>query len=213
MPITNISRVIATVLITGGAMLTGSCGDVVRTGRSPGFIIINSIEAASGATPAAFGTILFSDVETLVSRTIGGQQVRVPTVFSDPARASFSVAMRDPTNPNAPTPINSITLTRYRVQFIRADGRNTPGVDVPHGFDGAFTVTIPANGDASAGFDIVRHTMKQEPPLANLRGSGGLNQIATIALITFYGQDQAGNEVSAAGQMTVHFADFGDPAQ
>jgi hypothetical protein len=186
------------------------------TWRGAVFIIINSMEAASGADPEEFGTILFSDVETLVPTTVAGQQIRVPTIFSDSGRVSFSLGLRNPGTPTAPlgpTNINSITINRYRVQFIRADGRNTPGVDVPFGFDGAFTVTIPANGTATAGFDVVRHTMKQEPPLANLRGSGGANQISTIAIITFYGHDQAGNEASAEGRMTVHFGDFGDPQQ
>ena len=29
-------------------------------------------------------------------------------------------------------------MTRYRVEFRRTDGRNTPGVDVPYGFDGGW---------------------------------------------------------------------------
>ena len=46
---------------------------------------------------------------------------------------------RIPTRPT--TPINAITLTRYRVDFRRTDGRNTPGVDVPYGFDGGLGIS------------------------------------------------------------------------
>ncbi|MCK7469888.1 MAG: hypothetical protein MZU95_03085 [Desulfomicrobium escambiense] len=49
----------------------------------------------------------------------------------------------------APTPVNSVTVTRYHVAFKRSDGRNTPGVDVPYAFDGAATGTIGADGGCS----------------------------------------------------------------
>ena len=35
-----------------------ACGDVARTGRSPAFLIIDSLEGASGAEPDAFGDVL-----------------------------------------------------------------------------------------------------------------------------------------------------------
>ena len=52
-------------------------------------------------------------------------------------------------------------------RFIRADGRNTPGVDVPYGFDGAFTATV-SGGEPTVGFELVRHIAKEEAPLAAL---------------------------------------------
>ena len=36
------------------------------------------------------------------------------------------------------------------------------------------------------------------------------NVIATIAVVTFYGTDAVGNVVSAVGQVTVNFGNFGD---
>ena len=126
----------------------------------------------------------------------------------------FHLALKDigtTASPTAPTTNNQVTITRYHVNYRRADGRNTPGVDVPHGFDGAVTVTIPAEGSATAAFEIVRHQAKQEPPLANLANGGGSNIISTIAEITFYGRDQAGNEVTVTTSMSVNFGDFADP--
>ncbi|MGE3276112.1 MAG: hypothetical protein AB7O67_13440 [Vicinamibacterales bacterium] len=193
---------------------TAGCGDVARTGRAPSFLIIDSLTAASGATPNDFGSVLFSDVQTLVDQQISGQTVRVPTIFSDSGRASLRLGLKNPgtdLNPNQPSTINQITLTRYRVTFQRADGRNTPGVDVPYGFDGGATVTVGGSSTVTIGFDIVRHQMKEEPPLRNLVNSGGANLISTIATVTFYGRDQAGNDVSVEGQITVNFGDFGDP--
>jgi hypothetical protein len=71
------------------------------------------------------------------------------------------------------------------------------------------TVTV-TGGEATAGFEIVRHTMKQEAPLAALAFNGVI--IATIAEVTFYGHDQAGREVTVSGRMTIDFGNFGDPS-
>lgn len=202
---------IAATAVSGGA----GCRAAGNGGRSPAFLIIETLEGASGAEPSEFGTILFSDVETIVERQIGGQTQQIPTVFSDPGRVTFRLGLKDPgtpANPNSPSTINEITVTRYRVVFRRADGRNTPGVDVPHGFDGGFTVTVPAGGSASAGFELVRHQMKKEPPIGNLVRGGGASLISTIAEVTFWGRDQAGNEVTVTGHITVNFGDFGDPS-
>lgn len=194
---------------------TASCaGDLARTGRSPVFLVIDSLTASSGAAASTFSSQLNSDVQTLVDRTVDGVQVKVPTVFNDLGSAALRIALKNPGSaaaPTAPTSINDVTITRYRVDFKRSDGRNAPGVDVPYGFDGGATATVGVQG-ASVGFDLVRHTMKSEPPLRNLIGGGGLFQINTIAEVTFYGRDQAGNEISVTGLITVNFADFGDPS-
>src|SRR5215208_6983296 len=76
-------------------------------------------------------------------------------------------------SPAAPTDNNLVTITRYRVSYRRTDGRNTPGVDVPYGFEGAATVTVDGTGPAVLALEVVRVQAKQEPPLRNLRGSGG----------------------------------------
>ena len=41
--------------------------------------------------------------------------------------------------------------------------------------------------------------------------NGGLQAFSTIAEVTFFGRDQAGNEVTLSGNITVSFADYGDP--
>jgi hypothetical protein len=117
-----------------------------------------------------------------------------------------------PTNPTAPSSNNLITFTRYRVVYQRADGRNQPGVDVPYPFDGVATFTVGTQ-PVTASFMLVRIQAKQEAPLRALRSelSGGAYSISTLAEITFFGADQAGNEVSASGTVGVNFADWGDP--
>lgn len=190
------------------------CTAAVRTDASSSFLIIDSLAAASGAKPDAFGANLASDVQTLVKRDIGGQQVLVPTIFEDLAQVTFRLGMKDPgttSAPSAPSTANFITVTRYHVSFTRSDGRNTPGVDVPYGFDGAFTVTVGA-ATATSSMSLVRVQAKSEAPLKALIGGNGAFAISTIAEITFYGKDQSGHEVSVTGKISVNFADWGDPA-
>jgi hypothetical protein len=195
--------------------LAGCGGDNFQAGEGSSYLIVNSLEAASGAEPAAFGTVLQSDVITLVACTnpTTGEEGRCPTVFSDPGRVSFRLQMKDagtPTSPTAPTANNFITITRYRVEFTRSDGRNTPGVDVPHPFDATMTVTVGAGG-VETGFLLIRHTMKGEAPLLAIANGGGLGMITTNAKITFFGHDQTGREVNTEAQMSVIFGNFGDP--
>ncbi len=192
------------VAVSGIVGLTSCASDLTRTGSSPAFVIIDSIQGASGADPETFGVPLASDVQT------GGG------TFNDLGRATMRIGLRNPgtsTSPTTPSPLNSITLTRYRVEFRRTDGRNTQGVDVPYAFDGAATVTIPADGAADVVFEVVRNQAKLESPLRNLRGLGGSLIISTIAEVTFFGRDQAGNEVTASGTLSVNFADFADSDQ
>jgi hypothetical protein len=191
------------VLLSSAVGLASCASEFTRTGSSPAFVVIESLQGASGAEPDEFGSPLASDV-----LTNGG-------VFNDLGQARMSLQLKNPGtagSPTAPTGLNSITLSRYRVNYRRADGRNTAGVDVPHGFDGAITVTIPTTGNVTFAFEVVRHTAKLEPPLANLAGfAGGRVIISTLAEITFYGRDQAGNDVEATGTLQVNFSDFADP--
>lgn len=207
-------RLIASTAVAAAAVAAASCGDVARTGQSPAFVIIDSIEAASGADDSQYYSFLLSDVQTMVRQQVDGREVRVPTSFNDPARVTFRLALKNPGTtiaPLSPTTLNEVTITRYRVVFRRSDGRSTQGVDVPYSFDGGMTATIPASGTVTAGFNLVRHQAKAEQPLRNLIGGGGADLISTIAEITFYGRDQAGNEVSVTGSFSVNFGDFGDP--
>jgi hypothetical protein len=198
------------------AALASGCGEVARTGRAPAFLIIDSLEGDSGADDEDnYSSVLMSDVETLVEVQEGGQTRRIATRFNDTGRVRMRLALKNPgtaTSPLGPSTLNEITITRYRVEFRRTDGRNTPGVDVPYAFEGGMTVTVCSCGSATEGtFDMVRHTSKSEPPLKNLVGGGAGRFINTIAEVTFYGRDQAGNEATASGLLTVNFADFGDP--
>jgi len=187
-----------------------SCGEAVRTGRSPMFLVIDLMEAAPGNKPTQFATnALSSDVVTLV--TSGGTCTTTSpcvTVFSDVGRATFRLAPKDVTSPTAPTTNNDVTLSRFHVSYRRTDGRNIQGIDVPFDIDGAATGTVPTTGTLALPFELVRIQAKTESPLLQLRDRGGI--ITTLADVTFYGADRVGNAVTATGTIQVDFGNFVD---
>jgi hypothetical protein len=165
-------------------------------------LIISTLEAASGADPTTFGSGLASDVITVKDN--------VATFWEDPGRVTFKLGLKDPgpaASSAAPTQNNWITVTQYHVQYVRSDGHNIEGIDVPYSFDGGITGTVA--GDTTTGFSLVRNQAKQEAPLQALQTNPIV--ISTIAKVTFYGHDQTGREVSVTGNIDVSFANFGDP--
>ncbi len=195
-------RAIAGALVLGLCALScAACGTVVRQGRGSSYLIIDSLRAAAGGPTA--GT---------PDDTLQSDVITKGTVYQDNGTVVLRLGMKDPTSPVDPTTNNEITITSYHVSYARADGRNTPGVDVPYAFDGAITGTVKVTTALSVASPLVRAQAKLEPPLMALRGVGGSMLISTIATVTFYGHDQTGNEVSVAGTISVNFADWGDPA-
>ena len=207
---TRAGRLTATLVSV--AALAAGCTKAQLQGDSPAYLIINSLQGASvqasGGTQPTFSGILASDVCVHPKPPATGCGV-----FEDPGQVVFTLAMKDPgsaASPNQPTSANFITINRYHVDYTRADGRNTQGVDVPYSFDGAVTGTVSATG-ATISFTLVRVQAKLEAPLAALANLGSTVAIDTIATVTFYGTDQAGRDVSVAGQISVNFADWADP--
>lgn len=198
-PPTRHHRVFAAAL-SAALAAAGCSSDFTRQSRSPALLTIERLEAQSGAdTGGAFGGTLQSDVVTVVEGN--------PTVFSDNGRVALRLTMKDLTA--APTALNAVTVNRYRVEYRRSDGRNRPGVDVPFPFDSAMTMTVQPGLVVSQTFELVRHVAKFESPLGALVTSAVV--ISTVADVTFFGRDQAGNEVSAQGSIGVQFGNFGDP--
>lgn len=166
--------------------------------RAPVQLVITELLGIAGEDGDE-SSMLLSDVVT------GGG------VINDNGTVTMSLILKDPGVPGiaaAPTAINAVTIDRYRVEYQRTDGHNQQGSDVPYAFDSAVTFTVAESG-GSAGFELVRHSAKREAPLQALGGT--TRKLSTIARVTFYGHDQAGNEVSASGNIGIDFGDFADP--
>jgi hypothetical protein len=191
-------RAAAVVLL---ALLVASCSKAIRTGDSPAYLILTSMTGTpgGGALAGTASTEVASDVITLVPKDTG-----TPTIFSDTGTATVQLQMKDVLD--TPSAANSVTLTQYHVKYIRSDGHNVQGVDVPYEFDGGLGITISNTGSVS--FTLVRNQAKQEAPLAAL--ANNFQIISTIAEVTFYGHDQNGNAVNVTGRIDVNFSNWGD---
>ena len=177
-----------------------SCGDAVRQGSSPVYLVIDSLKAGDS-------NFLHSDVVQMVSSGPGCTTAApCPTVFSDSGSVTLRSLQKNVTA-TSPSTNSEVTINRYHVNYRRADGHNAPGVDVPYGFDGALTGTT-SGGSLILTFELVRNVAKMESPLADLMTNPAV--ITTIADVTFYGRDMVGNDVSVSGSIQIDFGNFGD---
>jgi hypothetical protein len=163
--------------------------------------VVNMAASASDFTGAGeIGSDLLSDV------CFTDEDHPPCTVFNDNGLVTLRAFPKDRTQESSI--INSVTFHRYRVTFIRADGKNVQGVDVPYAFDGAFNVTVPATSeDIERGFILVRHQAKGESPLREITFNRSLI-LSVIAQVDFYGTDGAGRSVMVTGYVNITFADF-----
>jgi hypothetical protein len=191
-------RLAALPVLVTGILAASGCSTAVRNGEGSSFLTITTLQGTAG-TSGSPSAVLNSDVLN-VDATTGRQ-----SIASDGGQVAFQLQMKDVSGP-APSPNNAITITQYHVEYVRSDGHNVQGVDVPFAFDGSVTITISDSG--STGFTLVRLQAKQEAPLAALAFGGGAKTISTIAKVTFFGHDQTGRGVSVTGSIEVNFSDF-----
>ena len=106
--------------------------------------------------------------------------------------------------------INDYTVERYEVHYVRSDGRNVEGVDVPYSITGNVAQEVLEESAATLNLEVVRRQAKLEPPLRNLV-TGGALVITAFADITLHARTTTGevtNPVSA--RLQIDFANFGD---
>lgn len=182
------------------AAVASACGPASASRSGVRLVVERMAAAVDGPAGAANRTFVESDVLTHGA------------VIQDTAQATLRIVAKDPgmgESPAAPSAALFATIDRYRVRYVRSDGRNVPGIDVPHPWDGALTLATSFDGRTSE-FVLVRASAKLEPPLIALRQGGGEVVINTLAYVTFYGRDQSGARIEAAGAITIGFADWSD---
>ncbi len=191
--------------VLGVHLASCSTPDVLEQDTTNTLIIIESMQGTAGSATGTATDDLNSDICANDSFTEG-----TCTVAPDFGVVEISVTLKNPNQTLTETNFfNDVTFRTYRVTFVRADGRNTPGVDVPFPFDGAANFTVVVNeGPATRSFIIVRDQAKLESPLRNLAFGGGSVVLSVIAEVEFFGTDGAGREISAKSFLNIHFADF-----
>jgi hypothetical protein len=201
----------AFLLLLAIALLTYvACTSVENDSRSASLLTVSNVEGAPGSPGEAAGTPLLSDV---CDNPDGSpQDPDTCAVFNDNATVTFdNDFLQVGTGSGLGTSyLNDILVTQYRVDYVRSNGRNTPGVDVPFGIDGTMDIRVPVNSTASASVLVVRHTAKQEPPLSEITTGEGEKVITANAQMRFFGHDIAGRDVSATGFLEIHWANYGE---
>jgi hypothetical protein len=167
-------------------------------------VLFNVVKlTAESGQPTGVGT----ESDFLLSDVCFSDDTHPPcSYFNDNGIVEIRAQLKDATQ--AGSSMDSVVFERYRVTFVRADGRNVAGVDVPYPFDGAVNFTVPFDASASSAFVVVRHQAKIETPLRELREGGTL--ISVLAQIDFYGHDLAGRSVQVTGYLNITFGDFGN---
>ena len=200
-------RTLQHVAIASAVLASVSCGDVVRDKPRAGGPVVNTLEAAPSGGHGAntFTGTLLSDVVVLSTAAPCSATAPCATVFNDLGRVVLGIAPKNITV--TPTSNNQVTISRYHVDFIRADRHNIAAR--------RRAVSVRRRGHRhragerhlTLSFELVRHTAKEESPLAQLASNPAI--IHAIARITFYGQDLVGNAISVTGSMNVDFGNSG----
>ncbi|MBN1223992.1 MAG: hypothetical protein JXB23_12165 [Candidatus Aminicenantes bacterium] len=178
-----------------------SCNPIENDSTSPSLLIVQEILGMDAEGNEA--NFLQSDV--IVQDPDNPED---SSIKSDSVRASFKASLLEPASVNGPSQYNDITVTRYIVSYMRSDGKNVEGVDVPYSFEGYLTAMIPIGSTVEVTFVIVREVAKNEPPLVDLVFGTQEGVIEATARIDFYGHDQANREVKATGYITIFFANY-----
>jgi len=198
----HLKRTIGAAVLLAASFLLISCNPVENESQSASLLIVESLTGMDISGTEGF--FLQSDV-LIVDPATGAASVR-----SDSAKATFRATTLDPAPLLGTSQYNDIQITRYVVTYIRADGRNKEGVDVPYSFEGSLSAIIRIGISTSVSFVIVREVAKQEPPLFNLRAALPGDILNVTAKVDFYGRDLANKTVKATGMLPIFFANYGN---
>ena len=192
------------VLIIVALVMTG-CLAKEDDSTSASFLVINSLtgkdlEGTDGST------IVFSDVVTSSG-----------SIVNDNGVASITTLTYNPLEDSAGNDITfymNVIVDQIDVEFMRTDGRNVEGVDVPYSFTQPMNMIVPVDEVVDIPFVLIRHVAKLEPPLfalSQVPNQGKVLQL--VAKVTVHGKDLGGHRVApVSGYVSVWCANFADSA-
>lgn len=184
-----------------GLFLLFSCNPIEDESQSDSILIVVGMTG----TDVEDNEVNFLQSDVVKVDTDTGAQY----VTGDAAKVTFTAKLMDPSVTEASV-YNSIQVTRYTVQYIRSDGKNTEGVDVPYSFEGSLSAHVEVDATVETSFIIVREVAKLEPPLVDLVEGRGEGVLQVTAKVDFYGHDMTNKKVKATGYLTIFFANYID---
>jgi hypothetical protein len=202
-------KLAAPLAIVAGLLSSGCVPAFVQDSEADVIMRITGLRGDPGSEDQTEGVVLLSDT--------------CCAIFNDNIIITLDSILKNPNNPNV-NAFSDITLERYELRYIRSDGRNVEGVDVPFHISGPLSsVLLEVGATVEVAFVGVRHQAKLEPPLKNLEGNfpndsgtaitgtifSGAGIISTIGEVTVHGRTTSGQAVRAVGRIQIVFADFG----
>ncbi len=187
------------VIILGMGLMFQGCNKIVDESTSGTKLIVTKVTGINWEDKES--SILYSDVLVQKGDTAA-------TVQDDLAKI-YMIAT--PYSPVVETTsiYYDVILNKYHVKYVRTDGRNVEGVDVPRAFWGSMTARIVADGDEhNVSIIVVRANAKMERPLVELRYLGDEKEIECTAEIELYGEDLGGHSVYVKANLPIVFANF-----
>lgn len=172
---------------------------LAMAGCTPGFFKESSSQVVLLMTAINGGTPIQSDVELSTGGVCADfVGLRLENHFKNPSVTGTGFR-------------HDIVVERYEIHYVRSDGRNTQGVDVPFSVTGNVAQEVIEDQTATLFLEVVRIQAKLEPPLRNLRDLGGALVITMFADVTLHARTTT-REVLApvTARVQVDFADFAD---
>jgi hypothetical protein len=184
------------------ALVLGSCLAKEDDTTSASFLVINSL-TGNDLEGNAGSTTVFSDVDSSGS------------IINDNGVASVSTLTYNPTEDSEAHDITyymNVIVDQIDVEFMRTDGRNTEGVDVPYRFTQPMNMLVPVDEAIEIPFVLIRHVAKLEMPLLALREVPSQEFVLQlVAKVTLHGKDLGGHRVvPVSGYISVWCSNFAD---
>ncbi len=190
------------LLLIIAVLALASCMAKEEDSTSASFLVIKSL-TGKDLTGNEDSTTVFSDVITNGS------------IFNDNAVALVSALTYNPSDDYDITYYMNVIVDQIDVEFMRTDGRNVQGVDVPYSFTQPVNMIVPQGEDVDIPFVLIRHVAKLEAPLFALRevpNQGKVLQL--VAKVTLHGKDLSGHRVApVSGYLSVWCGNFADSAE
>jgi hypothetical protein len=188
--------------VLSAAIVLAACNPVENKSQSASLLTVTRIRS----TDALGNEVGFLQSDVLyVDPLTGAQSWR-----ADAATATLSASTLEPNPRLGTSEYYNIQVTRYVVTYIRSDGMNREGVDVPYSFEAGLSILVSVGQPTDISFVIVREVAKQEPPLVGLRQALPGDALNVTAKVEFYGHDLANKEVKATGYLPVFFGNYGN---
>ena len=187
-------------VLVAAVFFAASCNSIENQTESASMLVVENLLGTNmDGDEANFlqSDVLYVDPTSLES-----------SIFADSAVATMTARLLNPASISGPSQYNDITVDRYVVSYMRSDGQNVEGVDVPYSFEGYLNTVVSVDTTSSVSFVIVREVAKMEPPLLNLHGNRDVGVLQVHARVDFYGHDTVGKNVTATGYLDIYFANY-----